>query len=86
MTTGEANLTLFSSEGIYKLIVKRLGCAEGMELVWGLPYLDDEGCMCLDVAFSDENDPRSWGRSPLAVRQQRLADKVRGLLSEVVEF
>ena len=28
MTTGEANLTLFNSEDIYELIVKRLGCAE----------------------------------------------------------
>lgn len=83
MTTCTANVTLLTSEELAKLVVERFPSAKATELAWGLPYLDCEGCLCLEIAFTDEcGRPEDWVQKPLAVRQYARRAEVEELLME----
>lgn len=83
MTSGTATVTLFTSEEFCKLITDRFPSAKGAEMAWGLPYIDGEGCVCIEIAFSDEGvHPEDWGKTPLAVKQYKKKAQVENLLLE----
>ena len=84
MTTGLGTITLMDGQEIATLLNKKFPGLEHMEVCWGLPFLNSDGEMCIEIAFSDEGtSPKEWSFKPLAVKQGECQEKVaRLLLSE----